>query len=48
MIIGFLGMTVGAMYVYYLTSKKVKMQELEMRSARIALRPILLAERDRE
>lgn len=35
-------------YVYFLTWKKVRRDEIEMRSAKIALTPLLMAERDRE
>ena len=35
-------------YVYYLTWKKVRKDSIEMRSAKLALTPLLMAERDRE
>ena len=35
-------------YVYYLTWKKVRRDSIEMRSAKLALTPLLMAERDRE
>ncbi|XP_022920790.1 NADH dehydrogenase [ubiquinone] 1 alpha subcomplex subunit 13 [Onthophagus taurus] len=48
MIAGYLGVTAGAAYVYYLTCKKVHREDIEERSARFALTPLLTAERDRE
>ncbi|CAG9818292.1 unnamed protein product [Phaedon cochleariae] len=45
---GYLGMTAGAAYLYYLNCKAVRARELEMRSASLAIYPMLLAERDRE
>lgn len=39
--------TVG-LGIYYLTAKKVKRDEIEMRSAQNVIFPILIAERDRE
>jgi len=35
-------------FVYYLTWKKVRQDSIEMRSAKLALTPLLMAERDRE
>jgi hypothetical protein len=35
-------------YVYYLTWKKVRQDSIEMRSSKLALTPLLMAERDRE
>jgi len=35
-------------FVYYLTWKKVRRDSIEMRSAKLALTPLLMAERDRE
>lgn len=35
-------------YVYYLTWKKVRQDSIEMRSAKLAITPLLMAERDRE
>jgi hypothetical protein len=43
-----LGVTAAAGYVYFLTWKKVRQDEIEMRSAKLALTPLLMAERDRE
>ncbi|CAH2049507.1 unnamed protein product, partial [Iphiclides podalirius] len=45
---GYIGMTVGAIYLYNLTAKQIKKHEIEMRSAKMAIYPMLLAERDRE
>ncbi|RZB40890.1 NADH dehydrogenase [ubiquinone] 1 alpha subcomplex subunit 13 [Asbolus verrucosus] len=45
---GYLGMTAGAAYLYYLTCKKIHKEDIEMRSGRFAIFPLLLAERDRE
>lgn len=44
---GYLGITIGGMYVYYLNYKMVERNNIEMRSGRIALYPLLFAERDR-
>lgn len=41
-------MTAAGLYVYYLTHKEIKHDQIEMRSGRHALLPMLLAERDRE
>ncbi|KAJ9601090.1 hypothetical protein L9F63_000756, partial [Diploptera punctata] len=46
-ILGYFGMTAVASYIYYLTWKKVRQEDIEMRSGRIALHPLLVAERDR-
>lgn len=48
MIGGYFAMTTGAAFLYYLTCKRVKHDEIEDRSAEFALLPMLLAERDRE
>lgn len=48
MILGYLGVTAVSGYVYYLTWKKVRKDQIEMRSAKLALHPLLTAERDRE
>ncbi|KAJ8926659.1 hypothetical protein NQ314_020962 [Rhamnusium bicolor] len=45
---GYLAMTAGAGYLYYLNCKAVKITDLEIRSASLAIYPMLLAERDRE
>lgn len=47
-ILGYVGVTAAACYVYYLTWKKVRQDSIEMRSARLAITPLLMAERDRE
>lgn len=47
-IAGYIGITAASIYVYYLTHKEIKRNEIEMRSGRHALLPLLLAERDRE
>lgn len=44
---GYISMSLAALYVYYLTDKKIGREEVEMRSCRAALMPLLLAERDR-
>lgn len=41
-------MTAASAYLYYLNRKVVRADELEMRSASLAIYPMLLAERDRE
>ena len=38
----------GALYLYYLNYKKVERDNIEMRSAKFAIMPLLFAERDRE
>ncbi|KZC09289.1 PREDICTED: NADH dehydrogenase [ubiquinone] 1 alpha subcomplex subunit 13 [Dufourea novaeangliae] len=43
----FLTATISGYYLYTLEHKRVKKNELEMRSARLALMPMLTAERDR-
>ncbi|GLG95605.1 NADH dehydrogenase (Ubiquinone) 1 alpha subcomplex subunit 13 [Gryllus bimaculatus] len=48
MIAGYLGITAGACYLFYLNKRKVTRDEIEARSAKIAIYPLLLAERDRE
>ncbi|XP_053952248.1 NADH dehydrogenase [ubiquinone] 1 alpha subcomplex subunit 13 [Anastrepha obliqua] len=40
--------TAAGLYVYYLTAKKVQREEIEMRSAKTVIFPLLVAERDRE
>lgn len=44
----FIGLTAGAWYMYYLTDKKIRREEIEMRSCRNVMIPIVMAERDRE
>lgn len=41
-------MTAGSGYIMYLTRQQLKREEIEMRSAKLALAPLLIAERDRE
>lgn len=48
MLIVILGITTFSFYVYYQNYKNVQRDEVEMRSARMALFPLLIAERDRE
>ena len=48
MIAGYFGVTTVGLYLYYLNAKVVKHNEIEMRSSRMALMPLLFAERDRE
>ncbi|KYN04798.1 NADH dehydrogenase [ubiquinone] 1 alpha subcomplex subunit 13 [Cyphomyrmex costatus] len=43
----FLATTISGMYAYYLNFKLIRRHEIEMRSARWAIFPALLAERDR-
>ncbi|KPJ15823.1 NADH dehydrogenase [ubiquinone] 1 alpha subcomplex subunit 13 [Papilio machaon] len=45
---GYIGMTIGAIYLYNLTAQRIKKHEIEMRSSKMAIYPMLLAERDRE
>uniref|UniRef100_A0A1B6E8A5 NADH dehydrogenase [ubiquinone] 1 alpha subcomplex subunit 13 n=1 Tax=Clastoptera arizonana TaxID=38151 RepID=A0A1B6E8A5_9HEMI len=48
MILGFLGLSAGSLYLFYLHYKKVQRDRIELRSAVHAITPMLLAERDRE
>jgi hypothetical protein len=43
-----LGVTAAAGYVYFLTWKKVRRDDIEMRSDKLPLTPLLIAEWDRE
>lgn len=45
---GYIGISAAAFYMYYLTDKKIVREEIEMRSCRNVMIPILIAERDRE
>lgn len=36
------------MYIFSITYKKIKREEVEMRSSKLALLPVLISERDRE
>lgn len=44
----YIACTAAGLFVYYLTAKKVKRDEIEMRSAQNVIFPLLIAERDRE
>lgn len=48
MIAGYLGITAGACYLFYLNCKQNHINDIEQRSAALAIYPLLLAERDRE
>lgn len=48
MIAAYAGITTVGLYIYYLNCRKIKREEIEMRSSRHALMPLLFAERDRE
>lgn len=43
----FAAVSVGAWYMYYLTDKQLLREEIEMRSCRNVMLPIVMAERDR-
>lgn len=45
---GYAALTAGAYYMYILTDRKITREEIEMRSCRNVMLPIVLAERDRE
>lgn len=47
MILGYIASFGASSYLYWLNYKKVKTEELEVRSANMALLPLLMAERDR-
>ncbi|XP_045775843.1 NADH dehydrogenase [ubiquinone] 1 alpha subcomplex subunit 13 [Maniola jurtina] len=44
----YIGVTAVAAYLYNITAKRIQKNEIEMRSAKMAIYPMLLAERDRE
>lgn len=44
---GYLAISTAAFYVYYLTTKEIKRHDIEMRSCRNVMLPVLMAERDR-
>lgn len=44
----YIACTAAGLVVYYITAKKVKRDEIEMRSAQNVIFPLLIAERDRE
>lgn len=48
MIASYIACTAAGLVVYYITAKKVKRDEIEMRSAQNVIFPLLIAERDRE
>ncbi|XP_055637908.1 NADH dehydrogenase [ubiquinone] 1 alpha subcomplex subunit 13 [Toxorhynchites rutilus septentrionalis] len=48
MIAAYAGFTTFGLSLYYLNCREVKREEIEMRSARNVIYPLLLAERDRE
>ena len=48
MFAGYVGITAFALYLYSITNKNIRKNEIEMRSAKMAIYPMLLAERDRE
>lgn len=43
----YITVTIGANYLFYLTDKQILREEIEMRSCRNVMLPIVLAERDR-
>lgn len=45
---GYIAVSAGAYYMYHLTDKQIIREEIEMRSCRNVMLPIVLAERDRE
>lgn len=47
MFLGYIGITAGAFYLYYLSEKQLHQEEVENRSATHVMYPLLLAERDR-
>ncbi|KAF9803662.1 hypothetical protein SFRURICE_003374 [Spodoptera frugiperda] len=47
MFAGYFGITAFAMYLYSLNYKQILRDQIEMRSAKMAIYPMLLAERDR-
>lgn len=48
LIAGYFGITTASMYLYWLNYKDMHYEEVESRSAKFAIYPLLLAERDRE
>lgn len=48
MFAGYVGITAFALYLYSITNKNIRKNEIEMRSSKMAIYPMLLAERDRE
>lgn len=47
MFAGYVAMTAGAYYLYFLNAKQIHMENIENRSATNVMYPLLLAERDR-
>ncbi|KAJ8714446.1 hypothetical protein PYW07_002671 [Mythimna separata] len=47
MFAGYLGITAAAAYLYYKNYKQITKDQIEMRSAKMAIFPMLMAERDR-
>jgi NADH dehydrogenase (ubiquinone) 1 alpha subcomplex subunit 13 len=45
--LGYVGVTAIGFYLYHLNCKKNRVEDIEMRSGRLALLPLLMAERDR-
>lgn len=48
MFAGVTAMTIGGIYLYYINYKRILKHEIELRSSKMAIYPMLLAERDRE
>jgi len=44
----YIAVTAAGLFVYYLTAKQIKREEIEIRSAENCIYPLLVAERDRE
>lgn len=47
MFLGYIGITAGSFFIYYLSEKQLHREEVENRSATNVIYPLLLAERDR-
>lgn len=47
MFAGYVGISIGAFYLYYLSEKRYHREQIENRSGMLAMYPFLLAERDR-
>lgn len=45
---GYIAITAASSYIYYLTMKEITRDEVEMRSCRNVMMPVLIAERDRK
>ncbi|KAF5278650.1 hypothetical protein FQA39_LY00692 [Lamprigera yunnana] len=48
MILGYFGITGISCFLFYLNNKRIHRLDLERRSAEFAIKPLLMAERDRE